>query len=97
MRISHRLLNLVTIKNMYPLQKIDDLFDELKSVGVFSRIDLRSGYHWLRIRDVDVPKSAFRILYGHYEFLVMHFGSTNATRAFMNLMIRFFINILMIL
>lgn len=69
----------------YPLQGINDLFDPLKSVGIFSKIDLRLGYHQLRIRDVDVAKSTFRSRYGHYEFLLMSIGLINATTAFIDL------------
>ena len=83
-------INKVTIKNKYPLLRIEDIFYQLKGASVFSKIDLRSGYYQLRVKDVDVPKIAFRTRYGHYEFLVMSFGLTNAPVAFMDLMNRVF-------
>ncbi|GJT74549.1 putative reverse transcriptase domain-containing protein [Tanacetum coccineum] len=81
-------LNKLTIKNRYPLPKIDDLFDQLQGSGVYSKIDSRSGYHQLRVRDEDIPKTAFRTRYELYEFQVMPFGLTNAPAVFMDLMNR---------
>ena len=84
--IDYRQLNRVTIKNRYPLPRIDDLFDKLKGVRVYSKIDFRTGYHQLRVTEADIPKTTFRMRYGHFEFTVMPIGLTNALTTFMDLM-----------
>jgi hypothetical protein len=94
MCVDYRSLNEVTIKNKYPLPRIEDLFDQMKGPSVFSKIDLRSGYHQLKIRESDIPKPAFRTRYGLYEYTVMSFGPTNAPAYFMYLMNKVFIEYL---
>ena len=92
--IDYRSLNEVTIKNKYPLPKIEDLFDQLSGAKVFSKIDLRSGYYQLKIRPQDIPKTAFVTRYGLYECTFMSFGLTNAPAYFMYLMNKVFIEYL---
>nr|GEY69609.1 putative reverse transcriptase domain-containing protein [Tanacetum cinerariifolium] len=86
--IDYRELNKLTVKNRYPLLRIDDLFNQLQGSSIYSKIDLRLGYHQLRVREADIPKTAFRTRYGHYEFQVMYFGLTNAPAISMDLMNR---------
>ena len=88
--IDYRQLNRVMIKNRYRLPRIDDLFYQLRGARVYSKIDLRTGYHQLRVRETDIPNTTFRTRYGHFEFTVMPFGLTNAPAAFMDLMHRVF-------
>jgi hypothetical protein len=84
--IHFRQLNKVTVKNKYPLPRIDDLFDQLKDAKIFSKIDLRSGYHQVRIKEEYINKTTFKTRYGHYEFTVVRFGLSNAPAVFMCLM-----------
>src|ERR1051325_8471087 len=88
--VDYRQLNKVTIKNRYPLMRIDDLMDQLVGACVFSKIDLRSGYHQICVKTKDIQKTAFRTRYGHYEYSVMSFGVTNAPGVFMEYMNRIF-------
>ena len=83
-------MNMVTIKNWYPLPRIDDLFDQLRGARVYSKIDLHTGYNQLRVREADIPKTAFRTRYGKFEFTVMPFGLMNVPTTFMDLMHRVF-------
>ena len=88
--INYRQLNRVMIQNRYTIPRIDDLFDQLRGVGVYFKIDFRTGYHQLRVRETNIPRTAFRTRYGHFEFTVMPFGLMNALAAFMDLMHRVF-------
>jgi hypothetical protein len=94
MCIDYRALNEVTVKNKYPLPRIEDLFDQLKVANVFSKIDMRLGYHQLMIRPTDIPKTSFITKYGLYEFMVMSFGLTNVPAYFMYLMNNVFMDYL---
>ena len=88
--IDYRQLNRVMIQNQYILPRTDDLFDQLRGARVYFKVDLRTSYHQLRVRETDIPKTAYRTRYGHFEFTVMTFGLTNAPAAFLDLMHRVF-------
>jgi hypothetical protein len=92
--MDYHALNEVTIKNKYPLPRIDDLFDQLYGACVFSKIDLRSGYHQLKVQECDIPKTTFVLRYGLYEFTLMSFGLTNALAYFMYMMNKVFMEYL---
>jgi hypothetical protein len=94
MCVGYRALNEVTIKNKYSLPRIEDLFDQMKGAGVFSKIDLRLGYHQLKIRELNIPKTTFCTQYGLYEYTVMSFGLTNAPAYFVYLMNKVFMEYL---
>jgi hypothetical protein len=94
MYVDYRPLNDVTIKNKYPLPRIEVLFDQMRGVRAFSKIDLRSGYHQMKIRSSDIPKMAFSTQYGLYEFTIMSFSLINALASFMNLMNKVFMEYL---
>jgi hypothetical protein len=94
MCLDYRSLNDFTIENKYPLPRIEDLFDQMRGARVFFKIDLRSGYHQIKIRSFDIPKTVFSTRYGLYEFTIMSFGLTNALAYFMNLMNKVFMEYL---
>jgi hypothetical protein len=94
MCVDYLSLNEVSLKNKYPFPRIEDLFDQMKGAGVFSKIDWRSGYHQLRFQESDIPKTAFRTRYGLYGYTVMSFGLTNAPAYFMYLMNKVFMEYL---